>query len=99
MSVIVFGSINTDIGLGVGVLPKPGETVLTEGYQVASGGKGCNQAVAAAKLGADVRMVGAVGDDAWASVPMGAMEAGGCGHARRVHQRCTYGPSGGNRGG
>jgi ribokinase len=77
LSVIVFGSINTDIGLGVGVLPKPGETVLTEGYQVAAGGKGCNQAVAAAKLGADVRMVGAVGDDAWASVPMGAMEAAG----------------------
>ena len=77
MTVIVFGSINTDIGLGVDHLPVPGETVLTAGYQVLAGGKGCNQAVAAAKLGADVRMVGAVGDDAWASIPMEAMEAAG----------------------
>lgn len=77
MTVIVFGSINTDIGLGVDHLPVPGETVLTADYQVLAGGKGCNQAVAAAKLGADVRMVGAVGDDAWASIPMEAMEAAG----------------------
>ncbi len=61
MTVIVFGSINLDIALGVDHLPVPGETVLTGGYQVVPGG---NQAVAAAKLGADVRMVGAVGDDA-----------------------------------
>ena len=77
MTVIVFGSINLDIALGVDHLPVPGETVLSEGYQSIPGGKGCNQAVAAAKLGADVRMVGAVGDDAWASIPMAAMEAAG----------------------
>lgn len=75
MTVIVFGSINLDIALGVDHLPVPGETVLTGGYQAVAGGKGCNQAVAAAKLGADVRMVGAVGDDAWAAIPVQAMTA------------------------
>ena len=77
MTVIVFGSINVDIALQVDHLPVPGETVLTGGYEVVPGGKGCNQAVAAGKLGADVRMVGAIGDDAWASIPMQAMEAAG----------------------
>ena len=77
MTIIVFGSINLDIALGVEQLPTPGETVLTEGYQAVPGGKGCNQAVAAARLGAAVRMVGAVGDDAWASIPMAAMQAAG----------------------
>lgn len=77
MTVIVFGSINTDIALGVGHLPVPGETVLTAGYAALPGGKGCNQAVAAARLGADVRMVGAVGDDAMAAFPLRAMQAAG----------------------
>ena len=77
MTVIVFGSINVDIALPVDHLPVPGETVLTGGYEVVPGGKGCNQAVAAGKLGADVRMVGAIGDDAWASIPMQAREAAG----------------------
>lgn len=81
MSVIVFGSINTDLALGVGHLPVPGETVLTAGYQAVPGGKGCNQAVAAARLGAahgiGVRMVGAVGEDAMAAIPLAAMQAAG----------------------
>ncbi len=85
MTIIVFGSINTDLALRVEQLPAPGETVLTADYQAIPGGKGCNQAVAAAKLGAadgplepiDVRMVGAVGDDAWAAIPLQALEAAG----------------------
>ena len=77
MAVIVFGSINTDIGLGVRHLPVPGETVLTGGHALVPGGKGCNQAVAAAKLGADVRIFGAVGDDAMAAIPLDAMESAG----------------------
>ncbi len=90
MAVIVFGSINTDIALGVSHLPAPGETVLTGGYALVAGGKGCNQAVAAAKLGADVRMVGAVGDDAMASPPMAAMHAAGIDtHDVRIADRAT----------
>ena len=77
MAVVVFGSINTDLALSVATLPKPGETVLTMGYEAVAGGKGCNQAVAAAKLGAEVRMIGCVGGDAWASIPLDAMRAAG----------------------
>jgi ribokinase len=62
--VTVIGSLNTDISLAVPHLPGPGETVLSAaGAVIGSGGKGANQAVAAARLGAAVRMVGCCGDD------------------------------------
>ena len=58
------GSLNTDISLLVPHLPRPGETVLSAaGADVGGGGKGANQAVAAARLGAAVRMVGCCGAD------------------------------------
>jgi ribokinase len=64
MRVTVVGSLNTDISLAVPHLPGPGETVLSAaGAVIGSGGKGANQAVAAARLGAAVRMVGCCGDD------------------------------------
>ncbi|HKA98117.1 MAG TPA: PfkB family carbohydrate kinase [Streptosporangiaceae bacterium] len=60
----VVGSLNTDISLAVPHLPGPGETVLSAaGAAIGGGGKGANQAVAAARLGAAVRMVGCCGDD------------------------------------
>jgi ribokinase len=59
----VLGSLNMDISVTVPRLPAPGETVLGGGATFAPGGKGANQAVAAARLGASVRMVGCVGDD------------------------------------
>ena len=62
--VCVVGSLNEDTTLTVPVLPSPGETTLTRAVRLTSpGGKGANQAVAAAVLGAEVAMVGAVGDD------------------------------------
>src|SRR3712207_3864773 len=62
--VCVVGSLNDDTTLTVTVLPSPGETTLTHGVRLTSpGGKGANQAAAAAVLGAEVAMVGAVGDD------------------------------------
>src|SRR5215467_2096871 len=62
--VTVVGSLNTDISLAVPHLPGPGETVLSAASAViGGGGKGANQAVAAARLGAAVRMVGCCGDD------------------------------------
>ena len=62
--VTVVGSLNTDISLAVPHLPAPGETVLSAaGAVTGPGGKGANQAVAAARLGAAVRMVGCCGDD------------------------------------
>ena len=65
-AITVVGSINADLMLGVDRHPLPGETVPGSGGSVSPGGKGANQAVAAALLGGNVRMVGAVGDDAYA---------------------------------
>lgn len=61
--VIVVGSLNEDLVLAVVSIPRPGETVLADGVSRGCGGKGANQAVAAARAGAAVRMVGSVGDD------------------------------------
>lgn len=61
--VCVVGSVNMDLSLRVDALPRPGETVLASSLTSAPGGKGGNQAVAAARAGARVQFVGAVGDD------------------------------------
>jgi ribokinase len=60
----VVGSLNVDLVARVERLPRPGETLTGASFARHSGGKGANQAVAAARLGASVRFVGAVGDDA-----------------------------------
>ena len=62
--VLVLGSLNVDLVTRVERHPRPGETVLGEGLDRLAGGKGANQAVAAAAAGASVAMVGCVGDDA-----------------------------------
>jgi ribokinase len=61
--VLVIGSLNMDLVARVPHLPAPGETLASEGFATVAGGKGANQAVAAARLGAPTAMVGCVGDD------------------------------------
>ncbi len=61
--IVVVGSSNTDLVVTLPALPKPGETLLGGDLLTAQGGKGANQAVAAARLGAAVTLVGCVGDD------------------------------------
>ena len=61
--IVVFGSLNMDLVVPLAALPRPGETVLAPGYSKAPGGKGANQAVAAARAGASVAMAGCVGRD------------------------------------
>jgi len=61
--IVVVGSINMDLVCRTSRLPGPGETVLGEDFASIPGGKGANQAVAAARLGAEVHLVGRVGDD------------------------------------
>lgn len=61
---VVVGSLNMDLSVTVPRLPRPGETVSGADVVRGAGGKGANQAVAAARLGAEVRMVGLLGDDA-----------------------------------
>jgi ribokinase len=63
-SILVIGSVNMDLVLMSEKVPVGGETVLGESYAYIPGGKGANQGVAAARLGADVTFVGRVGEDA-----------------------------------
>ena len=75
--VVVLGGINMDL---VGVaerMPAPGETVFGQSFHTAPGGKGANQAVAAARLGAEVRMVGRVGRDEFGPVLLDGMRCEG----------------------
>src|SRR3954469_15051141 len=64
-TIVVIGSINIDLISRVSRLPRPGETLTGDSFHALPGGKGANQAVAAARLGARVHMVGRVGDDAY----------------------------------
>ena len=63
--ITVIGSINMDIVVETTVFPKQGETVFGQGFHTVPGGKGANQAVAVARLGSNVHMVGALGQDAF----------------------------------
>ncbi|HEY2862706.1 MAG TPA: ribokinase [Casimicrobiaceae bacterium] len=74
--VIVFGSINLDLVTRVARLPSPGETLIGSGSTSYPGGKGANQALAAARAGADARMHGAVGRDAAAAAALALLRAG-----------------------
>jgi len=68
MSIVVFGSVNVDVTAYAPRLPRPGETLHGDGYTIALGGKGGNQAVAAARLGASVELVGRTGRDAFGTM-------------------------------
>ncbi|MBU1934675.1 ribokinase, partial [Patescibacteria group bacterium] len=63
MNIVVFGSINMDLTAYVPKLPQLGETLQGSSYITVPGGKGNNQAVAAARMGAGVKFVGRVGAD------------------------------------
>jgi ribokinase len=73
----VVGSANLDLTARVKRLPRPGETVTDASFARAPGGKGANQAVGAARLGADVRFLGAVGGDEFAEEALAGLRAAG----------------------
>ena len=64
-NILVVGSSNTDLVIKVPGIPRPGETVLGGDFQTFPGGKGANQAVAAARAGGDVVFIASVGDDVY----------------------------------
>src|SRR5262245_22518030 len=75
--IVVFGSINIDLVVPVERLPRPGETVLGPRYTLVPGGKGANQALAAARAGGAVRMIGRVGRDGFADLALAELQAAG----------------------
>lgn len=89
--VLVIGSINTDLVVQVKSLPSPGETVLGAGLTRYAGGKGANQAVAAARLGASVTMVGSLGTDGFGDTALASLEDENidCRHIARTPQHAS----------
>ncbi|MGB5712839.1 MAG: ribokinase [Waterburya sp.] len=77
MTVVVFGSINLDLVVEVAHLPVKGETVIGDRFYAAAGGKAANQAVAIAKLGAKVSLVGQIGDDNFGETLIEGLQAAG----------------------
>ncbi len=75
--IVAFGTINVDMVTAVPRFPVPGETVKGRDYQLFPGGKGANQAVAAALAGARVALVGCVGRDGFADVALAGARAAG----------------------
>lgn len=75
--IVVLGGINMDLVGMTERMPAPGETVFGQSFHTAPGGKGANQAVAAARLGAEVRMVGRVGQDEFGPVLLDGMRREG----------------------
>lgn len=75
--IVVVGSINMDLVTRAPRHPVPGETILGSDFRTVPGGKGANQAVAAARLGGTVRMVGRVGEDAFGDALLASLEKDG----------------------
>jgi ribokinase len=75
--IVVVGSSNTDMVVRVAALPRPGETVIGGDFFTARGGKGANQAVAAARAGGSVTFVGCLGDDTLGDETVAALAADG----------------------
>ncbi len=78
--IVVVGSFNTDLTTYLQRMPRPGETVHGQRFVTGAGGKGSNQAVAAARLGADVTFVGRVGQDVFAKLAYDIWDSEGVNH-------------------
>ena len=89
--ILVFGSLNADLFFNVNNLPKKGETVLCSEYKFQPGGKGANQAVAAASLGGHVEMIGSVGNDIFASPVIDALQNSNVGVSGIIQRQVTTG--------
>lgn len=75
--ILVIGSLNMDMVVNVAHTPAVGETILTDRMSLIPGGKGANQACAAGRLGADITMLGAVGDDTYGDILIESLKKSG----------------------
>lgn len=91
MKILVIGSANIDLVVNAPHIPAPGETVLGHEFAIIPGGKGANQAVAAARLGADVAFLARVGQDTFAQTLLDALQDAGVDpqHVRTVDHTPT----------
>lgn len=89
----VVGSLNVDLIVRAPHIPRPGETILGGDLHVVAGGKGANQAVAAARLGARVSMIGCVGGDVFAATLQESLDAA---RVERTHVRVDPGAATGS---
>ncbi|GIM83247.1 ribokinase [Salinispora arenicola] len=89
--VVVVGSANMDLVATAPALPQPGETLLGADFVMVPGGKGANQAIAAARAGADCTFLGAIGSDAFGVTLRARITAAG---VDTGHLRVAYGASG-----
>ncbi len=89
--ITVFGSINLDLIFALPAIPRSGETLLTRSVTIAPGGKGANQAVAAALDGARVAMAGAVGRDALAAGALALLRGAGVDLSRVIEADAATG--------
>lgn len=92
--IFVMGSLNTDVSFEVDSLPKIGETVYSRSFLVNAGGKGANQAVAAAKQGANTIMLGAVGNDQFGKELFAELVKNGVDADRVIVKDCATGIAG-----
>lgn len=76
-NIYVLGSINVDLVISAPIFPKQGETIHGKDFLINSGGKGANQAVAAKKLGANVHLIGAVGNDEFKDIALKVIRSSG----------------------
>lgn len=85
--ITIVGSLNMDLVIRSSHIPQPGETIIGSDFKTIPGGKGANQAVAAARLGGQVTMVGRVGEDAFADVLLNNLSAAGINTAYVLRDR------------
>lgn len=88
---VVVGSANMDLVVRVPRLPAPGETLMGEHFEAIPGGKGANQAIAAARLGARVAMVACVGDDGFGNTLRSGLQTDGIAtdHVHQLSERAS----------
>jgi ribokinase len=84
-NVVVVGSINVDLTIKTGTLPRPGETIIGGTFTTGAGGKGANQAIAAVRAGADVSFIARVGTDSYGQDSVKHLSAEGIDTSHVIH--------------